>query len=522
MSSVPCAASTPDDQAPPTDLFTRDPPLFTSLVSDSDRGPTLICINDIPIPSRAELYPSDRIQVNFMVTEAVDPGWSKVPYSNQNGKTVMGENPKLLAEWDTQENEEGKVVVDKSKIRCFAYLNKKGKQKDKGPRIDGTDPSINDGKRVDYVLQPGMVFRCMMKRSGAIGGSDKEKRDNFFPQDVDVIPAFSRVMVKFACKGWDKYVEGDVDPNGDEVTKSDLSACFRGYGCGIIQVRMAPGTVSSDRAFLFSQVPQSPEEMRRRQAQFCEANWAIRQSFQCENVPFVVHSPDSSAYCAYDPDTECFKVMQWDPASGDAIDVPRDVMLRACNATDVESANQLMDVCLAMSAVRFLCFTNDYRGRDKVHSRFTGCPVISAPAIMRCVDPRALGDAAGGDTPFKSGLSIETEAGQDQLLVTVSGKAAPVQGGSPEQPCPEMPLVCKGVQLERAHRVSVSGAKAGVIWSGYFNLARPVICTKGAGANAIANAENAIKFGRKRWGQQQQQQEGQAQEQGGKGKKGKQ
>lgn len=69
-----------------------------------------------------------------------------------------------------------------------------------GCRIDGSDSTINNGEPISYLLEPGMVIRCMVKKSGAIGGSDKEKRDNFFPDDVDVIPAFSRLVVKLACK----------------------------------------------------------------------------------------------------------------------------------------------------------------------------------------------------------------------------------------------------------------------------------------------------------------------------------
>lgn len=112
----------------------------------------------------------------------------------------MGDKPKALSEWVTREDANGKLVIDKNKMVCYAYLNKKGKLKDKGVRVDGSDPSINNGEPISYVLEPGMVMRCMMKKSGAIGGTDKEKRESFFPSDLDVIPAFSRLVVKLACK----------------------------------------------------------------------------------------------------------------------------------------------------------------------------------------------------------------------------------------------------------------------------------------------------------------------------------
>lgn len=193
--------------APPDDLFARDTCAFGNCVTASDRGPTVLCVNNVDIPCKEKLYTSDKVSASLVIVGLVDPGWSKVPYSNQNGKTIMGDKPKALSEWGTHDDGNGKVLVDKSKIVCYAYLNKKGKQKDKGVRVDGSDPTINNGLPVSYQLEAGMVLRCVMKKSGAIGGSDKEKRDNFFPSDVDVIPAFSRLVVKLACK-----VRGIVQP----------------------------------------------------------------------------------------------------------------------------------------------------------------------------------------------------------------------------------------------------------------------------------------------------------------------
>lgn len=183
-----------------------------------------------------------------------DPGFSKVPFSNVNNKTVMGDNPKPLAEYCKSES-----GVDKSRLQCYSYLIKKGKQKDKGARVDGSDPSVNEGRAVSYTIEPGMVFRCIVKKGGAIGGSDREKRENFFPGDLEVIPAFSRVVVKVACKGWDKYKEGDIDAFNEEVQTKDVNPCQRGYGCGIVELRMAPGSILSDLGTLASILPGDPE-----------------------------------------------------------------------------------------------------------------------------------------------------------------------------------------------------------------------------------------------------------------------
>lgn len=184
----------------PLDLFNRESPTFAGSIASPAVGPTVIAVNDVDIPCRAEFYSKDMVGANFLVTQIVDPGFSKVPYANVNNKTVMGDRPKPLAEFLKTEEPDGRQSTSKSKLRCYAYLIKKGKQKDKGPRIDGTDSNINDGVPVSYNIETGMVLRCMMKKAGAIGGADREKRESFFPQDLDVIPAFSRVVLKLACK----------------------------------------------------------------------------------------------------------------------------------------------------------------------------------------------------------------------------------------------------------------------------------------------------------------------------------
>lgn len=64
--------------APPQDFFARDSCAFSGCVTASDRGPTVICYNDVDIPCRSELYTSDRVNASLLVVGLVDPGWSKV------------------------------------------------------------------------------------------------------------------------------------------------------------------------------------------------------------------------------------------------------------------------------------------------------------------------------------------------------------------------------------------------------------------------------------------------------------
>lgn len=63
---------------PSYDLFNRESSAFAGSVTASDRGPTVLCINDVDIPCRSELYTTDRVTASLFIVGLVDPGWSKV------------------------------------------------------------------------------------------------------------------------------------------------------------------------------------------------------------------------------------------------------------------------------------------------------------------------------------------------------------------------------------------------------------------------------------------------------------
>ena len=200
----------------PVDLFSRDVSMFTGMSVTPSVGPTVICVNDVAIPCKADGYSSDKVHSNFLVVGICDTGFSKVPFSNVHNKTVMGDNPKPIVEFAKTVDDEGNTSVNKEKLQCYAWTIKKNKPQDKGPRIDGSDATVNNGEAMAYNVEPGMVFRCMMKKMDAIGGTSRNKREGFFPDDIDEIPAFSRLVVKLACKGWDKNTQSDLDANTDD------------------------------------------------------------------------------------------------------------------------------------------------------------------------------------------------------------------------------------------------------------------------------------------------------------------
>lgn len=254
-------------------------------------------------------------------------------------------------------------------------------------------------------------------------------------------------------------------------------------------------------------LPSNADDMRNRQRDYVESNFPLRQSFQTENVPFVIEKCDKGAYCAAADvktsehtggvEVSIVKVMAMGGAV-DSLDIPADVAMRACNATTVETANRMLDIALAAGAVSFVCYINDYRGRTEGFSRVTGSPIISWGKLLACVDVRKL--CQGTEVAeFDAEFSIGDPSNPDHVTIKIS--PVPVTGlqGSPPS-SPDFPLVCSGIMVDKALPVSFNVKGGGTILECFFSLSRPCINPKGSGANAIANAEAAVKFSRKRWG----------------------
>ena len=75
--------------------------------------------------------------------------------------------------------------------------------------------------------------------------------------------------------------KGDFD---EAIKPCDLSPCYRGYGVGVCEVRLAPGTIHSDLEVLNKTVPSDVEEMRFIQNKFIDENTPIRVMFMCVGV----------------------------------------------------------------------------------------------------------------------------------------------------------------------------------------------------------------------------------------------
>ena len=131
-------------------------------------------------------------------------------------------------------------------------------------------------------------------------------------------------------------------------------------------------------------------------------------------------------------------------------------------------------------------------------------PIISGKKMMAGVDVDVLNRTFTAATAedavlFHTDAWIGEDDDKEAISISISPLCESVMDGE-ATPCPELFLVGKGIKISKGYRVSFVTASNRVLWSGHWNVSKPCMNNRGAGANALQNADDAVKFPRKRWG----------------------
>lgn len=183
-----------------------------------------------------------------------------------------------------------------------------GQPKDKDERKE--DPELT------WKLRTGMCIRFTLWRDQLPGSAGKEAKPDMFPKDVDILPAFSLVVMNVQIKGWSSIVEvivllfqtligsfwitclwtrlkqGETVTlmNGKTKTMTDKDVCpvKKGYG-------IAPSKFSTVNGSLYSILDKIPKclassyfEIQDKAKSFVDMYAPISQCLQTTQLPFVV------------------------------------------------------------------------------------------------------------------------------------------------------------------------------------------------------------------------------------------
>ena len=398
----------------------------------SSRNAVVLAVNHKTISCCEAGYAADSWCVTPMtVVRVQDPGFSKAPFAKNMDKKKMSE-AKPLCEL---EGDGG--------LRMYSF---KKAPMAKGDRVDD----------MSFSISPGDTFNTFMDLS-----KYKEMRrldpDQQSLPDADSaagtsIPAYSLIEVTVA-------------------PKNSESAEFKGSLVNIMKVRRVPDDVTLHSvAGVLGRLPSNLNDALLKTAAKALASPCVTKDLQRDKVAFFKPecAPDTcveSVELLEDGETSRFvRLSAWSNElceNINSVDVSEAMLLRMCNATNVDHAVSLLSIAFAMKAVSLFVTHNAFIARGGA-SPLRGVPLINVSKLLAAVkfDSSSL-DLAGntsGSTVhlFETGCQYaDGTDGTQEIQIGVDVEAAT---GTPSDVCPaqDFPLLLPGFTSSKTYMCTAS------------------------------------------------------------------
>ena len=199
----------------------------------------------------------------------------------------------------------------------------------------------------------------------------------------------------------------------------------------------------------------------------------VRRHIENENPCFVPTSVGADAYTTVDDELRVVKLRNYTNAPTD-VDFEFAAVMRYTNTSSVESACRLLEVAIALRALRVFVFTSTWRAKKAGLSECFGVPVLDTEKLLAAaVAPDA---PVGGDPDDEAAVAFVAResapmfAPDARLLLGVGAELVAPKTRS--APTPDLVLVDDGACCERAFPVEFrldGGGGATVLWRGAFN-----------------------------------------------------
>lgn len=422
------------------------------------------------------------IVVNFTVLDCLAPGFTRVPYWNENGKTKTGPDAKPLSEVDVEYMASVQGDTDLTVIRCHTFETIEGMPKEKGPRVE-----LEEFK---WRIVPGMSFRITMWADAARGGPDPSKfKAALCPAGHDMVQAFTPLELEIAIKGWDQYNIGDekLYPRKIIIEQKNLCMPKKHYGIGLNGLKLTNGSLYSLAGLISKVLKNSSGEASKHLKELSMANTCISQIIQDRAVPYRVSNLAVDTFFDYDEANALVKVTEF---TDDPIDIDVKTLLAMTNCASVEDACSLLQLSCAAGALSIVAHFDQYRRKlkdeDPVYSTQFGAPLIDTDKLLATVGGVREGQTSLEEFDdkfysFPAGFTIkdDDEAVFEPVILVSKVPLTDFQCVSPvvdKIPCPDMVLVGVGLPMTgKAYFVRFMDPRNGrSIWNGYVrNLHRP-------------------------------------------------
>lgn len=137
-------------------------------------------------------------------------------------------------------------------------------------------------------------------------------------EGMEVVPAFTPIIVEIAIKAWCPRVEGEeyVDAvSGQKKTRDakDLSPVMKQYGIGIGDMKILPGGASMYSCLDKLRIGLMPTHVHALalQKEHIDTNWAIANCLQSTQAPMFVSDLAADTSFGSDPENEIIKLEGW-------------------------------------------------------------------------------------------------------------------------------------------------------------------------------------------------------------------
>ena len=323
----------------------------------STRNAVVLAVNHKAIACTEAGYAADSWCVTPMtVVRVEDPGFSKAPFAKNMDKKKMAEaKPVCVLEGDGE-------------LRMYSF---KKAPMSKGDRVDALSFNIGSGDTFNTFMDLSKYkeMRRLDPEQQSLPEADPTK------SETSIIPAFSLIEVTVA-------------------PKNSENAEFKGSLVNIVKVRRVPDDVTLHSvAGVLGRLPASLNDALLSVSAKALASPCVSKDLQRDKVAFFKKE------CATDTSVEVIDLMEEGVSSRfvrlggwsneaceniNSVDVPEGVLLRMCNAKDVDHAVSLLSIAFAMKAVSLLVTNNAYTARGGA-SPLRGVPIVSVAKLLAVV-----------------------------------------------------------------------------------------------------------------------------------------
>ena len=387
---------------------------------NNERNAVVLAVNHKPIACSESGYSADTWSiVPLTVVRVEDPGFCKAPFARGMSKAKMNEAKPL-------------AMVEGADLRLWSF---KKASMAKGDRCDD----------ISFTISPGDTFNTFMN---ATKFKDMrrlpEQNDHFLPVEdgTTVIPAYSLLEVTLASK------------NADSAT--DKSSCVN-----VLKVRRMPDDVSMHSvAPILTRLPGNLNDA------------LLQSSEKALKFPFISSDIVKDKVSFYRENVSASMVIEGvelgDAGNGvrishwsleatenvNAIDIPEEILLRACNAKTTDHAVALLQIAASMDAVSLLITHNQFDARGG------GSPLRAFPFVnvAKMVAKFDFKDFKGVESLCNdTGYEYHDGEGVDgqKILLRVKLAALDPDTTLPEPPCKDFPLLMPGYGASKAYQCSI-------------------------------------------------------------------